>query len=94
MLVLSLIYIKVLKPGRLARQQHDRRNPTPSSPFAGRWIMIAGLAIFLVWTLAPIVWMVLTSFLFHRALIPPARTPSPRLFTLKNINGLSRIERC
>lgn len=50
--------------------------------------IVAGLAIFLIWTLAPIVWMVLTSVLPHRALITRPPDVDPALFTWNNINGV------
>lgn len=50
--------------------------------------IVAGLIVFLVWTLAPIVWMLLTSVLPHRALISRPPDVDPALFTWKNIQGV------
>ena len=50
--------------------------------------IVAGLAIFLAWTLAPIVWMLLTSVLPHRALITRPPDVDPANFTWNNIEGV------
>jgi multiple sugar transport system permease protein len=54
----------------------------------GDSVVIIGLIIFVLWTLAPIVWMVLSSFLPHRALI--TRPPDLALenFTLNNLRAV------
>jgi multiple sugar transport system permease protein len=54
----------------------------------GDAVVVAGLVVFLVWTLAPIVWMGLTSFLPHRALITRPPDVSFSLLTLGNIRGV------
>ncbi len=51
----------------------------------GDSLVVAGLLVFLIWTLAPIAWMVLTSILPHRALISRPPDVSLSLFTLKNV---------
>lgn len=54
----------------------------------GDGLIVAGLVIFLVWALAPIVWMGLSSLLPQRALITRPPDIDPALFTLKNISGV------
>lgn len=51
---------------------------------AGDTVVILGLLAFIVWTLAPIVWLVLSSLLFQRALISKPPDLSPSSFTLSN----------
>ncbi len=50
----------------------------------GDSVVVVGLCIFVIWTLAPIVWMILSSFLFQRALITKPPNLSAESFTLKN----------
>lgn len=50
----------------------------------GDSVVILGLGVFVVWTLAPIVWMILSSFLFQRALISKPPNLSTESFTFKN----------
>lgn len=51
---------------------------------ATRFGVLLGLGVFLVWSLAPIVWLVLSSFLTQRALIAQPPDLSPASFTLQN----------
>lgn len=54
------------------------------SGVVGRFGIRLGLAIFLVWSLAPIVWLVISSFLTQRALTSQPPDLSPENFTLQN----------
>lgn len=51
---------------------------------ATRLGVLLGLGVFLVWSLAPVVWLVLSSFLTQRALIAQPPDLSPASFTLQN----------
>ncbi|MCB1489791.1 MAG: carbohydrate ABC transporter permease [Bauldia sp.] len=53
------------------------------SPFA-RVLVVLGLAAFVVWSAAPIVWLVLSSLLEQKALISQPPDLSPSSFTLQN----------
>ena len=50
----------------------------------GDSVVVVGLCIFVIWTQAPLVWMILSSFLFQRALITKPPNLSAESFTLKN----------
>lgn len=54
----------------------------------GDGAVVAGLVVFLLWTLAPVVWMVLSSFLPHRSLISRPPEIGFSQFTFNNIQGV------
>jgi len=49
-----------------------------------RLVVLAGLIVFVIWSAAPVIWLVLTSVLQQRALIQSPPDLSPENFTLSN----------
>ncbi|MEZ5665968.1 MAG: carbohydrate ABC transporter permease [Alphaproteobacteria bacterium] len=61
----------------------SRADPRRFGPLAKAGI-VAGIAVFVLWSMAPILWMVLSGFLTKRALIAQPPDLSPSEFTWQN----------